>query len=126
DGSLMLDRSGHEITPDKVILPYGIKEAKGDRKPREITLERSEFKTKDDGTGGHIKNFLECLKSRQRPAADIEIAHRSTTTTHLGNIAYKLGRKLQWDAEAEKFKDDREAAALLTRDYRRGYELPQV
>jgi predicted dehydrogenase len=126
DGSLVIDRRGHEILPDKVILPYGIKEAKGDRPIRQIALEKQEFSAKDDGLPDHIRNFHECLKSRQRPVADIEIAHRSTTTTHLGNIAYKLGRKLNWDAESETFKDDAEATRLLAREYRKGYELPEV
>ena len=53
-------------------------------------------------------------------------SHRSTNTCHLGNIAYKLGRKLAWDAEAETFKNDPEANALLSREPRRGYELPKV
>jgi hypothetical protein len=66
------------------------------------------------------------VKSRALPTCDIEIAHRSTNTCHLGNIAYRLGRKLEWDADAERFKNDREADALLARDTRKGYELPQV
>ena len=74
----------------------------------------------------HIDNFLECLASREKPIADIEIGHRSTNTCHLGNIAYKLGRKLDWDEETETFKDDREANALLTREPRRGFELPKI
>jgi predicted dehydrogenase len=126
DGSLLLDRSGHEIIPDKTILPYGIRLVKGDREPRKIDLEASSFKAKDDGLPNHVDDFLSCLKSRQRPVCDIEITHRSTNTTHLGNIAYKLGRKLTWDAETETFPNDPEANALLTREYRKGYELPQV
>ena len=60
------------------------------------------------------------------PTSDIEIAHRSTNTCHLGNIAYKLGRKLDWDAETETFKNDPEANALLSREPRKGYELPAI
>ncbi len=73
-----------------------------------------------------MRNFLDCVKSRSAPTSDIEIAHRSTNTCHLGNIAYKLGRKLEWDAENETFKNDPEANALLSREPRKGYELPQV
>jgi hypothetical protein len=93
---------------------------------RDVGLEASEFQAKDDGAFDHIKNFLDCLRSRQRPVADIEIAHRSTNTCHLGNIAYKVGRKLKWDAERETFPEDREVNALLAREYRKGYELPEV
>ena len=54
----------------------------------------------------HVRNFLDCVQSRaQRPTCDIEIAHRSTNTCHLGNIAYKLGRKLDWDAETETLQE---------------------
>ncbi len=126
EGSLMLDRSGHEITPDTVELPYGIKLVHGDRPIRKIDLQKSSFKAKDDGGPTHVENFLECLKTRKRPTADIEIAHRSTITTHLGNIAYKLGRKLKWDPEKETFPNDRDAVALLGREPRKGYELPNI
>ena len=66
------------------------------------------------------------MKSRALPTCDIAIAQPSTNTCHLGNISYRLGRKLEWDAETETFKNDCEANALLTRQPRKGYELPQV
>ncbi len=125
DGSLFLNRGGYEIIPDKVVLPYGIKSVKGDRPLRKIDLQADKVKG-EDGQPGHVANFLACLKSRERPTCDIEIGHRSTNTCHLGNIAYRLGRKLVWDAEAETFKDDAEANALLAREPRKGFELPKV
>jgi predicted dehydrogenase len=126
DGSLVLDRSGFEVIPDKVVLPYGIKLVHGDRPIRKIEL-KSESVTKGvDGQDAHVRNFLDCMKSRALPTCDIEIAHRSTNTCHLGNISYKLGRKLEWDADNETFKNDSEANALLKREPRKGYELPQV
>jgi hypothetical protein len=109
-----------------VILPYGIKLVKGDRPIRSISLEGMKFEAKDDGSPAHVRNFLDCLKSRQRPTTDIEIAHHSTNTTHLGNIAFKTRRTLTWDAEAERFVNDIDANMLLGRDYRRGYELPEI
>jgi predicted dehydrogenase len=126
EGSLMLDRSGHEIIPDKVTLPYGIKLVQGDRPLRKIDLSASQFKAKDDGGNAHVADFMDCLKTRKRPVADIEIAHRSTNTCHLGNIAYKVGRKLFWDTETETFRNDPEANAYLSREARAGYELPNV
>jgi predicted dehydrogenase len=125
DGSLLLDRSGFEVIPDTVVLPYGIKLVLGDRPRRKIDLKRR----KGDGIDGqdaHVRNFLDCVKSRSMPTCDVEIAHRSTNTCHLGNIAYKIGRKLEWDADAEQFKNDPEANTLLKREPRKGYELPQV
>ncbi len=123
DGSLMLDRSGYEVTPDKTVLPYGIKLVHGDRPPRKIDLEPSKMKGVD-GQDAHVRNFLDCLASRARPTTDVQTAHYSTNTCHLGNIAYKLGRKLNWDVETETFKNDSEANAHLAREPRKGYELP--
>jgi predicted dehydrogenase len=126
DGSLMLDRSGHEIIPDKVVLPYGIKLVHGDRKVRKIDLKEEKFKAENDGQPSHVRDFLDCLRSRKRPVADIELAHRSTNTCHLGNIAYKVGRKLVWDETTETFKNDSEANSHLAREARKGYELPNL
>jgi predicted dehydrogenase len=125
DGSLMLDRSGFEVIPDHTVLPYGIKLVHGDRPLRKIGLKPEKAKGVD-GQDAHVKNFLECVKTRALPTTDIEIAHRSTNTCHLGNISYKLGRKLEWDVDTETCKNDSEANALLKREPRKGYELPEV
>jgi predicted dehydrogenase len=126
NGSLVLDRSGHEILPDKIDQPYGIRLVKGPRENRKIDLQPSTFKASGDGTNEHIANFLDCLKTRERPTTDVEINHFSTNTCHLGNIAYLTKRTLTWDAETETFPGDDEANALLGRTYRKGYELPTV
>jgi hypothetical protein len=63
----------------------------------------------------HVRNFLDCVKSRSEPNAPIEVGHRSASVCHLGNIAIKLKAKLEWDPAAERFtgrKSD-EANALL-------------
>ncbi len=74
----------------------------------------------------HFDNFFECIRSRKRPNADIEIAHRSTTVCYLVNICRDLGRKLKWDPKAERFIGDDEANKMLSRPRRKGYELPDV
>jgi predicted dehydrogenase len=125
DGSLMLDRSGFEVIPDSTVLPYGIKLVHGDRPIRKIDLKPESAKGVD-GQNTHVRNFLDCLRSRALPTSDIEIAHRSTNTCHLGNIAFKVGRKLAWDTETETIKNDPEANALLCREARKGFELPAV
>ena len=125
DGSLMLDRCGFEVIPDKTVLPYGIKLVHGNRPTRKISLQPESAKGVD-GQTPHVRNFLDCLRSRALPTSDIEIAHRSTNTCHLGNIAFKIGRKLAWDIESETFKNDPEANALLCREPRKGYELPTI
>ena len=126
EGSLFLDRAGFEVIPDQVVLPYGIKLVHGDRDVRKIALKPEKSTKGVDGQPAHVRNFLECLYSRKLPTCDIEIAHRSTNTCHLGNIAYKVGRKLFWDEGTETFKNDAEANALLSREARKGYELPKV
>jgi len=74
----------------------------------------------------HFQNFLECVRSRQRPAADAETGHRATSLCHLINICRKVGRRLQWDPKAERFAGDDEANKLIARPRRKGYELPQI
>lgn len=74
----------------------------------------------------HIQNWLDCIKSRALPNADVEIGHRSITICHLLNITRELGRKLQWDPVAERFVGDDEANSLLDRPRRAGFELPPV
>jgi len=74
----------------------------------------------------HIQNWLDCIKTRELPTADVEIGHRSISVCHLANLARLLGRRLRWNPETEQFIDDPEANAYLTRPRRKGYELPEV
>ena len=79
-----------------------------------------------DIVGAHVRNFLECAREGKTPNADIEIGHASTRLCHLGNIAYRTGRTLLFDAKTETFPGDKEANQLLGREYRKGFELPGV
>jgi len=74
----------------------------------------------------HLENWIACMRSRKRPNADVEIAHRSSTVCHLANIARELGRGLRWNPNKEKFVGDDQANALRSRPRRKGYELPKV
>jgi len=76
--------------------------------------------------GSHMQNWLDCIKSRQRPIADVETGHRSSTVCHLGNIARWTGRKLRWDPVAERFANDAEANTYLDRPRRKPYALPET
>ena len=64
---------------------------------------------------GHIENWVECMRSRKSPVADIEVGHRTTSLCLLGNVALDAGRKLVWDWESERFPDDQDANGLLSR-----------
>jgi predicted dehydrogenase len=71
----------------------------------------------------HHQNFLDCVKSRKLPVADVEIGHRSATVCHLGNIAVRTGRKIAWDAAKETIVGDADAAKMLTKEYRKPWKL---
>lgn len=76
----------------------------------------------------HFGNFIDCVRSRKRENlhCEIEEGHLSTTMAHLANISYRLGRALQFDPKTERFVKDAEADKLLTREYRKPYELPST
>ena len=86
-------------------------------------LDRPERAGKLDAIVNHMGNFFDCIQARKTPISDVESQHRSVTTCHLGNISMKLGRKLQWDPQAEQFVGDNDANQLLSRDQRSGYEV---
>jgi predicted dehydrogenase len=67
---------------------------------------------------GHLRNFLDCIKTRAKTIAPIEVAHRTITVAHLGNIAMLLGRKIRWNPETEQIADDPTATRMLSRPYR--------
>ena len=129
-GTLFVDRAGYEVKP----------QMKDHTEPGGISF-RAAF---DDLTGismyyelegsagrgttsvqhiPHVRNFLQCVKSRETPAADIETGHRTTTACHLGNIALRVGQKLHWDGQAERFVDNEKANELLIRRYRAPWKL---
>jgi predicted dehydrogenase len=77
-------------------------------------------------TPGHHGNFLDCIRSRKRPTADIEIGHQSNVVCHLGAIAAQLGgRRVVYDGPNEAIIGDPEAQALLKREYREPYAVPE-
>lgn len=75
------------------------------------------------GGGGIFGDFLHCVRSREKPFRDIEIAHRAATVCHLGNIAYWLNRPLHWDPQKEEIIGDPEAARWLDRPKRGMWSL---
>ena len=64
---------------------------------------------------GHHRDWIDCIKSRKRPVADVEIGARSATVCHLGNLAYWNRRRLKWDPKAWRFVDDAEADSWMDR-----------
>ncbi len=82
-------------------------------------------KPKGDMVGLHVRNFIESIRGDAKPVAEIEIGHKSTLLCHLGNLAYRTGKTLKFDAKTET-TDSPEANKLLGREYRKGFELPAV
>lgn len=112
---------GAEFIGDKGRLFVGRSKLTSD--PKEIV---AAVKPKMGGTlanVAHIGDFLNCIKSRKTPCADVAIGHRSATVCHLGNIAIRLGRPLKWDPVSERFVGDPEADKWLMKEYRKGYDL---
>jgi len=106
-GTIWLNRNGYTYFPEE------------DRK-------KSAF-VRDQGLDEpHKRNFLDCVRSRQRPNADIELGHLGSIPGYLGNIAYRVGRRITWDGEKETIPGDPEADKLLGREYREPYVLPKV
>ncbi|MBN8629194.1 MAG: Gfo/Idh/MocA family oxidoreductase [Planctomycetes bacterium] len=73
--------------------------------------------------GNHMANFFECCGDRTQPISDVDTHHRAMTTCHLANIAIRLGRKINWDSQAEQIVGDDAANAWLKREQRKGYEV---
>ncbi|RJP27517.1 MAG: gfo/Idh/MocA family oxidoreductase [Candidatus Omnitrophota bacterium] len=71
----------------------------------------------------HIRNFLECMKTRGLPVCHPEIAHRAHTIAHVTNICLRLGRPVRWDYKTERFIDDEDANRMLSRTMRVPWEI---
>ncbi len=100
----------------------------------------SPAETTDSGSGGsdprvltsietpHYRNFIDALRAGDPKilTCDVLEGHLSSTLPHLANISYRVGRGLQFDGKTERFVNDKEADALLTREYRKGFEIPKL
>jgi len=82
---------------------------------------------KGSGGGNHFKNFVDAVRSRKREdlASEIEEGHLSSALCHLANMAYRLGRTIDFDPKTESCLGDEKASALLTRDYRKPFVVPE-
>jgi predicted dehydrogenase len=131
-GSLVITRSGFEVFPDLQANPANsIPVFKGQPaggperttvKPQPWVAAMKEAGSSAEQFDLHARNFLDCVKSRQRPVADIEGGHQVTTACHLANLSLRCGRKLKWDPEKEEILGDRDASAMLQRPYRKPWD----
>jgi predicted dehydrogenase len=72
---------------------------------------------------GHWANFLYCVRERKEPISDVHSHMRALNVCHLAGISARLGRTIEWDAATQQIKGDKQANAMLSRDYRQGYEI---
>ena len=74
----------------------------------------------------HMGNFFDSMRSRKAPICDAEIGHRSASVCHLGVLAIRLGRKLNWNPEKEEFVDDKEANTYIAREQREPFSYAMI
>jgi predicted dehydrogenase len=108
-GKLRIDRGHLSSEPESIV-----KEPLGEK---DVHLFRSP---------GHHRNWVDCIRSRQRPVADVEIGARTVTVVHLGNLAYWYRRKLRWDPKKWEFVGDEEANRWRDCERRDPWQLPGV
>ena len=106
--------------------PEGLKDARIG--PEEIHLPISAKDRPRNAPAGsmsydHVRNFVDCVKSREDPVECVEAGHRTASLCHLGNMAMKLRRKIHWDPQREEVLDDEQASAMLSRPLRAPWTL---
>lgn len=107
---------------DRLTVTYG------DRHTTDTEQKAKDFQIPHGGvevfrSPGHGENFEDCIKSREKPIMHIESAHRVATLCILGNLSYRLRRKLEWDPVNERFKNDEEANRMISRPGRGPWHL---
>ena len=105
-GSLFVYRGGITTTPNELL--------------RRVELPTF---TGSQASISHVQDFLDCIKTRKHPVADVEIGHRSAVVCHLGNIAVRTKKKINWDPLTETIIGDVEASKWLTKEYRKPWKL---
>jgi predicted dehydrogenase len=131
-GSMTVARSGFQVYPDTKTDPENLIPVfqghpgggpkRSDAKPEPWTEALKEPGASAEQFDLHARNFLDCVKTRQRPIADVEDGHRTATACHLANISLRVGRKLRWDARKEEIIADSEASKYLVRPYRKPWD----
>ena len=91
--------------------------------PKEILDQAPERPDEFNPVGNHHQNWLDCIRTRERPACDVEFGCRSTTVSHLGCIAHWTGRALRWNPATEQFIDDEQANRLRWRPMRQPWRV---
>jgi predicted dehydrogenase len=110
EGNIILNDEGWEIRTEK----------------KQANLANEKKPGSPDPRPAHVRNFLNCVKSRQQPVLNLDLGHHVSTVAHLGNIAYRTGRKILWDSENQKVVGDAQADELIGVKYRAPWNLPYI
>ena len=114
DGTLFVDRSGFEVFP----------ETRRRGKEEAARTASMQMKSANNSHLDHVRNFLDCMKSRQRPISDIEIGYRSTSACLLGNVAFRSRERIEWDVKDQKLvSGGGKAQQYVARNYRAPWKL---
>jgi predicted dehydrogenase len=108
EGTVILNDSGWEIITERKKANLDSERKPGSKDPRPA----------------HVRNFLDCMKTRKQPVLDVEKGQHVSTVAHLGNIAYRTSRKVHWDAAQGRVVGDKEADKLVGVKYRKPWTLP--
>ncbi len=107
EGKIHIDDGGIHLAEPQSLITVQLK-------PNDVRLYRSQ---------DHHRNFVDSVQKLSQPIAPVEVAHRTATIAHIGNIAMKLGRNLSWNPITEEFAGDSEANAMLSRPMRAPWKL---
>jgi len=136
-GMLGITRKGFTVRADKKVPPEnhiprftgappigGVERVESDE-DAELWTEAIEDRSgsQDEQFTRHVRNFLDCVESRETPISDLASAHRVSTMCHLANLSLRLGRNLRWDAVRQDVIDDAEASKMLVRPYRAPWDV---
>jgi predicted dehydrogenase len=110
EGTLIVNDSGYEII----------------REPSKDALEAKKAPVGGDPRPAHVRNFLDCVKSRQPTVENLAVGQHISTVAHLGNLSLRTGRRLVWDHEKERVVNDADANRLVRASYRKPWVLPYL
>jgi predicted dehydrogenase len=109
EATLTIDSDGWRVHPEP-------------KKKEGVAIERP---AGPDARPAHVRNFLDCVKSRKEPVENLELGHFVSSVAHLGNLAFRTKSEIQWDSEKEEAVGNKAANKLVScKDYRKPWKLP--